>query len=519
MNIKLILGDQLTLDSPLLTEFNPASDILLMAEVSRESQAPSLVSSKMRTTLFLSAMRHFADSLNAQNLPLIYYPLTAGHPSISAAIEAALQELSNKHPDQSHSLSVVLPGDSRLLKELKSLSEKIGLKLNTLPDTHFLAETGEFKQWIGQYKQPRMEYWYRHLRKRLNILVDAKQKPEGGAWNFDKDNRKAFGKAGPPQRPIPLTFAEDAITRQVKIDMENAGLELPGNNTAFCWPVSREQALQALDDFIQHRLPLFGDYQDAMWREEPFLYHSLISSSLNLKLLDPREVITAAVEAYRQGKAPLNAVEGFVRQIAGWREYVRGLYWLRHDDWEQMNGLEHQHSLPEFYWHGETPMHCLSQSIKQVLDYGYGHHIQRLMVTGLFALLYRADPQAVHRWYLAMYVDAVAWVEIPNTIGMSQYADQGFLASKPYIASGSYIQRMSNYCSHCRFNPKKAQGEDACPFTTLYWSFIDHHQGWLQQNPRLGMQVRNWHNKATEEQQQIRERAELIFSTGASMWN
>jgi deoxyribodipyrimidine photolyase-related protein len=284
----------------------------------------------------------------------------------------------------------------------------------------------------------------------------------------------------------------------------------PGRLDDFDWPVTPQEARRALTDFIQKRLPGFGDYQDAMWSDAPFLYHSRIASSLNLKLLDPREAIQAAEQVWRDGKAPLAAVEGFIRQILGWREYVRGVYWRYMPGYLDRNTLNAQHSLPDFYWTGDTEMNCLRQAIGQTLQYGYAHHIQRLMVTGLFALLLGVDPRQVHQWYLAVYVDAVEWVELPNTLGMSQFADDGVMASKPYAATGKYIQRMSNYCQGCRFDPSKATGEDACPFTTLYWDFLARHEDALTANPRMKLQVRNLQRKSPADRTAIREQAEKL---------
>ena len=273
------------------------------------------------------------------------------------------------------------------------------------------------------------------------------------------------------------------------------------------WPVTPEQAKQALARFLDQALPQFGDFQDAMWTGEPFLNHSLIASSLNLKLLHPLQVIQQAEQRYREHAAPLAAVEGFIRQILGWREYVRGLYWLHMPEWLELNALDAYQDLPAFYWTGDTPMTCLSESIGQTLKYGYAHHIQRLMVTGLFALLYGVAPKQVHEWYLAVYVDAVEWVELPNTLGMSQYADNGIMASKPYAASGQYINRMSNYCKQCPFNPALAVGKKACPITTLYWDFLDTHRERLQANPRMGFMMKNLEAKSDEDIAAIKEQA------------
>lgn len=497
----LILGDQLNRDSVIFDDFSAETDQLLMAEVSGESTEN--LSSKQRTVAFLSAMRHFAEDLKTKKLPLHYYALQDGLKTFGEALEHHLK----KQPFKS--IRCVLPGDYRVMLEIADWAKKNNIDIEWLPDQHFIAQRGEFKNWLAERKQPRMEYWYRQLRKDRNILMDG-DKPVGGQWNFDKDNRKPFGKNGPTDVPKPTLFKPDKITEQVIKDVEKHLPNLPGKLDEFIWPVIRQQGLQVLDDFIEQRLKHFGDYQDAMWTEQPWLYHSRISLALNLKLISPQEVIDAAVKAYENQQAPLNAVEGFIRQILGWREYVRGLYWAHRDDWLEMNALDARRDLPKLYWNADTQMTCLQQSVSQVLTHGYGHHIQRLMVTGLFALLWGVKPKAIHEWYLAMYVDAVAWVEIPNTLGMSQYADGGIVGSKPYIASGAYIDRMSNYCKQCPFDPKQAHGDKACPFTTLYWAFVERHQDLLSHNPRLGMQVKNWQRKSEDEQQAILKHAEKL---------
>ena len=274
--------------------------------------------------------------------------------------------------------------------------------------------------------------------------------------------------------------------------------------------MTRAQARQALRDFVRHRLPRFGLRQDAMWTGEPYLYHSRLSAAMNLKLLDPREVIGEAERTWRAGAAPIEAVEGFIRQVLGWREYVRGIYWLRMPAYLEGNALGADRPLPGFYWTGETEMACLREVIEQTLNHGYAHHIQRLMVTGLYALLLGVDPIEVHEWYLAIYVDAVEWVELPNVVGMSQYADGGLMASKPYVATGRYIQRMSDYCRRCRFDPGRAAGEGACPFTTLYWDFLRRHRALLRRNPRMRMQVRNLDRLDVSALREIRRRAEEL---------
>jgi deoxyribodipyrimidine photolyase-related protein len=314
--------------------------------------------------------------------------------------------------------------------------------------------------------------------------------------------------------PAPVRFEPDAVTRGVLELVERHFAEHPGSLADFDWPVTPEQAQVALEDFITNRLPSFGQYQDAMWTREPWLYHSRISAAMNLKLLDPRDAIAAAERAYREKRAPLASVEGFIRQILGWREYVRGIYWAQMPEYADRNAMQAHEPLPALYWNADTEMACLRDAIGQTLQYGYAHHIQRLMVTGLYALLLGVDPRAVHEWYLAMYVDAVEWVELPNTLGMSQYADGGVMASKPYIATGKYIQRMSDHCTGCRFNPAQATGDDACPFTTLYWDYLQRHEEPMRLNQRMSLQVRNLERLDADTRAAISARASAIRSNG-----
>jgi deoxyribodipyrimidine photolyase-related protein len=381
--------------------------------------------------------------------------------------------------------------------------------LKIRPDRHFLCPLEVFNAHAKNRKRLVMEYFYRAMRRRMDVLMDGDE-PIGGAWNYDDQNRKPFAREGPEHVPTPRAFEPDATTRQVLEVVEKQFEEHPGSLKHFDWPVTPKQAEEALADFVQRRLPNFGTYQDAMWTDAPYLYHSRLSAALNLKLLNPREVIQDAERAYHEGHAPLNAVEGFIRQILGWREYVRGVYWRFMPDYADRNGLDAHAPLPAFYWTAETEMTCLRQCIQQTLDRGYAHHIQRLMVTGLFALLLGVEPKQVHEWYLAVYVDAVEWVELPNTLGMSQFADDGVMATKPYCASGNYIRRMSNYCSDCRYDPSRRTGDDACPFTTLYWDFLMRHKERLGQNRRMGLQLYNLGKIDDKEQQAIRSHAAQI---------
>jgi deoxyribodipyrimidine photolyase-related protein len=499
----IILGDQLNLDSSIFNDFDCQQDLLWMAEVHVEST--HVWSHKQRIALFLSAMRHFAAEVTLRDYPLHYLKLEQ-HQFLSLA-QALGDCLQTMKPIE---VCIVHPGDYRVWAEIKATCESHGIVLNQLHDNHFLSTPADFQAWASERKQLRMEFWYRELRKKHQILMADDKKPCGGQWNYDHDNRKSFPKSGPSALPPLLTLQNDQITEEVIHLVQNRFPTHPGSLSDLNWAVTPSQAQQVLAHFLKYTLPQFGTFQDAMWQDQPFLNHSLLASSLNLKLLSPLDVIRQAETCYRQNLAPLAAVEGFIRQILGWREYVRGLYWLRMPQWTELNALNAQHDLPAFYWTGDTDMNCLRQAIGQTLQHGYAHHIQRLMVTGLFAQLYGVQPMQVHAWYLAVYVDAVDWVTLPNTIGMSQYADGGLMASKPYIASGKYIQKMSNYCQHCRFKPEKATGEDACPFTTLFWHFLDRHEMEFAAHPRMGFMVSNLRRLSIEQRMAIRLQAESL---------
>ncbi len=482
----LVLGDQLDLDAAAFDGFDPACDAVWMAEVAQEST--HVASGKPRSVMFLAAMRHFALALQAAGRPLHFTRLDAAdnRGSLGAQLQADIARL---RPAR---LVMTAPGDWRVLQAIKSAAQ--GLPLEIREDRHFFTSVRDFAAHARGRKSLRMEYFYREQRRRHGVLMEGSgpdAQPAGGQWNFDADNREAFPAGGPGAVPPRSRFPPDAITREVMALVEARFAEHPGRLDSFAWPVTRAQALLALHAFIRERLPQFGRWQDALWPGEPWLYHSHLSAALNLKLLNPREVVAAAEAAWREGHAPLAGVEGFIRQILGWREYVRGIYWTQMPAYAELNALEAREELPAWYWTGDTDMACLRDALRQTLDHGYAHHIQRLMVTGLFALLLGVQPQQVHAWYLAVYVDAVEWVELPNTLGMSQYADGGLMASKPYIASGRYLQRMGPHCKACRYDPAQRSGDGACPFTTLYWDFLLRHQARLAANPRMAQQVRN----------------------------
>lgn len=496
----LVLGDQLDLQSAAFDEFDKSRDAVWMAEVAEEST--HVWSHKARIALFLAAMRHFRDELRQRGYRVAYQQLDDkdAEETFSKALRKCVQESSPE------SIRTVLPGDYRVLKSLQQVCGKLKVPLEVVEDRHFYSTPEEFAEWAEGRKQLRLEYFYRELRKKHGILIEDGI-PTGGEWNYDKNNRGTFGKKGPQDLPHVRQFRPDETTQEVLELVNERFADHPGSLEEFDWPVTHREARTALRDFIKRRLSSFGEYQDAMWTNKPWLYHSRLSASMNLKMLDPRDVVQAALDALEDGQAPLNSVEGFIRQILGWREYVRGVYWMHMPGYDQRNSFEADADLPQFYWTGETEMHCLRQAIGQTLQHGYAHHIQRLMVTGLFSLLLGVDPKQVHEWYLAVYVDAVEWVEMPNTIGMSQAADGGIMASKPYVATGKYIQRMSNYCSECCYDPAIATGDKACPFTTLYWDFLNRHQEKLVENNRMQLQLRNLQNKSKKEIEQITSQA------------
>jgi deoxyribodipyrimidine photolyase-related protein len=483
-NLVVVLGDQLDAASAAFDGFDPELDRIWICEAPAE--ASYVWSHKARIAIFLAAMRHFRVALEARGWSVDYLA-TGCHPHATLA-EALAATISRRRPTK---LIWVEAGEWRLARDLERVAAAAGLPFEVRADRHFLCPFADFADWMGRRKQPRLEHFYRWIRQRSGVLIDAAGGPEGGQWNFDHDNRERFGAQGPGFVPKPQVFEADAITREVLALVAERYAGHPGELRLFDWPVTRADALLALEEFIEHRLAAFGPYQDALWDREPLLYHSRLSAAMNLKLLSPREVIDAAIASYRARRAPLASVEGFVRQIIGWREYVRGLYWHRMPAYLDDNGLDAREPLPKFYWTGDTAMRCLRITIGDTLATGYSHHIQRLMITGLFSLLLGVRPRDVHEWYLAVYVDAVEWVELPNSIGMSQHADGGLMGSKPYIASGKYIAKMSNYCSGCRYDPAVSTGPKACPFTTLYWDFLARHRERFAGHPRLVMQVRN----------------------------
>jgi deoxyribodipyrimidine photolyase-related protein len=498
-HLVFVLGDQLNLDSAALADIAPDRDVVLMAEVREEST--HVWSAKPRTAFFFSAMRHFAALLRSKNLQVDYRSI--GTHDFASLAEVLADAIKQHKPEK---IVLVEPGDWRIEQQLLSFAKSKKIHLVMREDRHFMCSRAEFAEWAKGYKQLRLEYFYRMMRKRYDIMMEGAE-PLQGRWNFDAENRGAFPKGGPTGVPPTMRVAPDAITAAVIADVETQFADHPGSLKDFAWPVTREDALRALQGFVDERLAAFGQYQDAMWTNEPFLYHAHISAALNVKLLDPREVIAAAIAAFEDGRAPIEAVEGFVRQVLGWREFIRGVYWLDMPGMRDANFYEHKRKLPAWYWTGETQMNCMRDTVGQTLKYGYAHHIQRLMVTGIFGLLAEVTPHEIEDWYLAVYIDAVEWVELPNVAGMAIYANGGRFTSKPYIASGQYIKRMSNYCTGCRYKPDIKTGPTACPVTTLYWYFLDKHEKMLVANPRTSLMAKNITKMSDEDRAALRSHA------------
>jgi deoxyribodipyrimidine photolyase-related protein len=502
-NLVIVFGDQLNENLSGLTGFDAENDAVLMMEV--EEEATYVPQHKIRLALFFSAMRYFAEQLRSKGYQVFYSRLDDqnNRGSFDAEIKRYVRKTNPKE------LVCTQPGDYRVQEKMEKVAANLDCSLAVREDNHFLMSTEEFAEFAKTRKSFLLETFYRHMRKKHNILMDGK-KPEAGNWNFDKENRKTFGKSGPPKIKPPRSFRPNNTAEEVLRLVEERFPKSPGSLANFDYPVNRKQAFAALQDFVKHRLENFGPYQDAMVTGFPYLYHSRLSSALNLHLLNPLEVIEAVVEAYENGKAPINSVEGFVRQVLGWREYIRGIYWLKMPAYAELNEFQADLPMPAFMWTGKTEMNCLRQCVGQLIDHAYAHHIQRLMVMGLFSLLLGVHPYEVHQWHLSMYVDAIDWVSLPNVLGMSQYGDGGIIATKPYAASGNYIQRMSDYCSNCRYTPKERFGDSACPFNTLYWDFLSRNRDKLRGNARMRMQYMNLDRIDSGELKKIQKRADEL---------
>ena len=489
--LRLVLGDQLDRSVAALAGLDPATDTVLMVEAMAE--ATYVPHHPKKIAFILAAMRHFAAELRGSGARVRYVTLDdpANTQSFAGELERAVAEL---RPER---VLVTEPGEWRVLEELRGCPS-----LEILPDDRFFCATAAFARWAGERRQLRMELFYREMRKATGILMEPGGEPAGGQWNYDADNRKPLPEG--PTPPEPLRIEPDAVTREVlALVGERFGHHF-GDLEPFWFAVTRKDALRALDRFIEEALPRFGDYQDAMKQGEDWLFHSALSQYLNSGLLRPAEVCVAAEQAWRDGAVPLNSAEGFIRQILGWREYVRGIYWLKMPGYAQLNGLGNKRPLPWFYWTGETDLNCLRQALDQTRREALSHHIQRLMVTGNFALLAGVIPEEICAWYLAVYADAYEWVELPNVLGMVMHADGGYLGSKPYAAGGNYINRMSDFCRSCRYDVKAKAGPDACPLNYLYWNFMLENRAKLGRNPRLAQAFRTLDRLGPERQAEIR---------------
>jgi deoxyribodipyrimidine photolyase-related protein len=490
--LRFILGDQLTRSIPALNGLDPAADTVLMVEVAEETTY--VPHHKQKIAYVLSAMRHFADDLRAEGIAVDYVKLD--DPRNTGSFTGELERAARRHlPD---AIFVTEPGEYRVMDAIEGWRAKVNVPVHLRPDDRFFCSTVEFARWAEGRTGYRMENFYRFMRERTGLMM-RDGAPEGGRWNFDADNRKPWP-AGmrPPER---LRFAPDEATREV---MDLVAKRFPkhfGDLDDFGWGVTRAQALQSLDDFARRCLPSFGDYQDAMRAGEPFLYHATLSPYINSGLLTAREVVGRALQEYEGGRVPINAAEGFLRQILGWREFIRGVYWHRMPDYKDSNALGALRGLPTFYWTADTEMNCLRHAILDTKRQAYAHHINRLMVTGNFALLAGIRPAEIEEWYLCVYADAYEWVELPNVHGMATFADGGLMASKPYAGGGAYIDRMSDYCGGCAYSPKLKSGPKACPFNYLYWAFLVRNARTLDGNARMAMPYRTlnrWDAKRKE---------------------
>ncbi len=499
--LRVILGDQLSRGIPALRDA-AAGDVVLMAEVMGE--CTYVPHHPQKIVLVLSAMRHFAAALTARGVNVRYIRLDdpANTQSLTGEVLRAVSELKPAR------IVITAPGEYRVEQDIKAWEDAARIPVEILEDDRFLASRAFFDAWARGKTQLRMEFFYREMRRAHAILMEG-DTPEGGKWNYDSENRKRLPKGVTP--PPPKRFPPDTTTRDVMALVAEKFPKHCGNLDNFDYPVTARDARAGFEDFLAHRLKDFGDWQDAMAADQPSMFHALVSAPLNLGLLEPLALCRAAEAAYRAGAAPLNAVEGFIRQILGWREFIRGIYWRHMPEYATRNALGATRALPAFYWTADTHMRCMQQAIGQTLDDAYAHHIQRLMITGNFALLAGLHPDQVDEWYLAVYADAYEWVEMPNTRGMALHADGGIVGSKPYAASGAYINRMSDYCGGCHYDVADATGERACPFNALYWDFIARHADRFEANPRMAMPVRSLRKMPAARVRALRARAAWLL--------
>ncbi len=503
-DLVLVLGDQLSVNLASLEAARKTQATVLLAEVAGETSY--VRHHKKKIAFIFSAMRHFAEGLKKAGWNVDYIKLDDD--GNSGSFSGECQRAIERHGDFSRVI-VTEPGEWRVLQELRQLGDEIDIPLEIVEDDRFLCSRREFADWADGRKLLRMEDFYREMRKKTGMLMEADGSPAGGRWNFDSENRKpAKQDLFMPRR---LSFKPDETTKDVLDLVAKRFGNHFGDLEPFEFAVTADDAQKLCDAFMSECLAKFGDYQDAMLTGEPHLYHSLLSFYINAGLLDPLDVCRRAERAYQDGAAPLNAVEGFIRQIIGWREYVRGIYWLKMPDYVENNFFDNARSLPDFYWTAETGMRCLKEVVSQTREQAYAHHIQRLMITGNFALIAGIAPKEVHEWYLVVYADAYEWVELPNTLGMSQFADGGLLGSKPYASSANYINKMSDYCKNCRYDHKTKTEEDSCPFNFLYWDFLARNEKKLSDNRRMGMVYGTWRKMDANEKRSIRAKARAFL--------
>lgn len=496
--LRLILGDQLNLNHSWYKEKND-DVIYLMAEMRQETD---YVTHHIQKVLaFFLSMRSFAKQLQKEGHTLKYFEID--HSDNPQQLEKLIRQEVEKEGVKKFEYQ--LPDEFRLDQQLNQISENLSIEYEAFDTEHFLTQRNELKEFFKGKKTFLMESFYRDMRKKFNILMDGKE-PVQGKWNFDHENRSALKDKRLLKKP--KTHPKDV--KELLKTIEKAGVKTIGkvDKDEFLWPTSRKEALEVLDYFCESLLVHFGDYQDALTTWDPYLFHSRLSFAMNSKMLSPIEVVER-VERYweeHQNTISISQVEGFIRQIIGWREYMRGIYWAKMPEYSELNFFAHERKLPDWFWTGKTKMKCLSESITQSLDLAYAHHIQRLMVTGNFALLSGVHPDEVDQWYLGIYIDAIEWVEITNTRGMSQFADGGIVGTKPYVSSANYIKKQGNYCDHCAYSHKEKLGEKACPFNSLYWHFYDRNRDKLEKNPRIGMAYRTWDKMKNK--QEILDQAE-----------
>ena len=499
--LRLILGDQLNAKHSWLSRVNDEYTYVMIESREEGSYAPHHI---QKVTGIFSAMRQFATTLQSQGHTVYYHKILDGTEANLRSILASVA-----HNYGIHKIELQEPDEWRLREDLEKLKDQ-DFEISWYSSEHFISSNAEFQDLFEGKKTFLMESFYRKLRKRTGILMDGNQ-PVGGKWNYDAQNRKKLPKGHLPPPPfVPSTDVRVELEDALKAKLPTIGkLDHPEH---FYWPTTPDQAWEIVEHWLHYGLPSFGDYQDALTTKSWSLYHSRISFALNTKMIQPLEVCTRVEAHYREHpEVPLNAVEGFIRQILGWREFMRCVYWHRMPEFAEENYFEFKRELPKWFWTGETKMKCLSHSIEQSLQHSYAHHIQRLMVTGNFALLAGIDPDEVDLWYLGIYIDAFEWVEITNTRGMSQYADGGWIATKPYVSSANYIKKMGDYCDQCSYNPKTKTEEDSCPFNALYWNFFDSQRDKLQTNFRLGMVYRTYDKMDTSVKAGIREKAQTLL--------